>query len=207
MSRDLSRAVRWPLWSWRNLTVSAVALLALLAFVGNLTDGSSSASTSGAAPGGTATAPTAPSTPASTATTVSPSATGTPAPPTASSTVAQGSATAVAGAFVAAWAQPDAAEAAWLEAMRPWATPKLLASFAGADPRQVPATRLTGDPALARTTASAATVTVPTDGGTVEVSLERSGAAWRAGAIAPADAPPGAETPSLGPAPAGATGG
>ena len=39
MSTTLTRILRWPLWSWRNLTVTGAALLALLAVLGRATDG------------------------------------------------------------------------------------------------------------------------------------------------------------------------
>ena len=81
--------------------------------------------------------------------------------------------------------------------MKPWATASLLTSLDGADPRQVPATRVTGDAALVKTTPTSATVSVPTDGGRINVTLVRTGGTWKANALAPDDAPPGAPTPSL----------
>ncbi|HEY7721108.1 MAG TPA: hypothetical protein VIB11_04675, partial [Pedococcus sp.] len=77
MSGELGRVLRWPLWSWRNLTITAVALLALLAFVGRATDGRAS-SLPAAAPSTTSAETTAaapqPSTPAPTTTTQTPPA-------------------------------------------------------------------------------------------------------------------------------------
>ena len=38
----LGRAVRWPLWSWRNLTISAIVVLAFFAGLGRMTNGDGS---------------------------------------------------------------------------------------------------------------------------------------------------------------------
>src|SRR5690349_22556996 len=38
--RSLSRALRWPVWSWRNLGVTVAGVLLLGALVGRLTGGS-----------------------------------------------------------------------------------------------------------------------------------------------------------------------
>jgi hypothetical protein len=87
--------------------------------------------------------------------------------------------------------------------MTPWATPELLAWLKGTDPAQVPASRITGDAALRSTTGPTAVVGVPTDGGRVQVTLKQHRGTWAAAALAPDDAPPGAPTPSLGPARSG----
>ena len=199
MSGELGRALRWPLWSWRNLTITAVLTLALLAVVGRATDGqasprpaaapattSTSASTQGTIP-----ASSSPPTPRPTTTAAS-----TSAPPT-SGAVTKQSATAVAGAFVRAWSSDGASRDAWHAAMEPWASPELLRALASTDPAQVPADRVTGDARLTSSAKTSATVLVPTDGGDVLVTLTASGGGWKARDIAPADAPPAAETPSL----------
>lgn len=204
----LSRAVRWPLWSWRNLTLTAVAALFLLALAGRLTSGvGASAATPAPAPTtGVATVPSA--------TSMSPppaSPTGTPtrlvgaarqAPPSAD----PGSPVQVAAAFVTAWATTTGGPGRWLSGMKPWATASLVSSLIGTNPAQVPATRLTGDPALKSTQGMTAAVSVPTDGGRVLVQLVDQGGGWKAAALAPDDAPPGAPTPSLGPATASTRG-
>lgn len=198
MSGELLRALRWPLWSWRNLTITAVLTLALLAVVGRATDGqasprpaaapatlSTSASTHGAIPSSTSRP-----TPRPTTTTASTSA------PSAAGPVTNQSATAVASAFVRAWSS-DGSRDAWYAAMERWASPELLRSLASTDPAQVPADRVTGDGRLVSSAKASATVRVPTDGGDVLVTLSASGGGWKAQDIAPADAPPAAETPSL----------
>ena len=196
MSGELGRALRWPLWSWRNLTITAALMLALLAVVGRATDGQ--ASTRPAA------APAAPPTSASTQQTMSASPSPTPttttastSAPSASGPVTKQSATAVASAFVRAWSSDGASRDAWHAAMEPWASPELLRALASTDPAQVPADRVTGDARLTSSAKTSATVLVPTDGGDVLVTLTASGGGWKARDIAPADAPPAAETPSL----------
>jgi hypothetical protein len=197
---SLARAARWPLWSWRNLVVSAIAVLALLAGVGRLTDVLSADSSPSSNAVGASSAPTVP--------VASPSATGSPtglattAPPTtASSTTtgaSKGSPVEVATALVTAWATPGEGESQWLAGMKPWATADLVASMTGTDPTQVPATKVTGDAALRGMKARTATVSVPTDGGRVAVELVQQSGAWKADSLAPDDAPPGAPTPALG---------
>lgn len=197
MSGELGRALRWPLWSWRNLTITAVLTLALLAVVGRATDGQASPRPA-AAPATTSpsasiqgTIPASSSPPAKPTTLAA--STSAPPPPRA---VTKQSATAVAGAFVRAWSS-DGSRDAWYAAMERWASPELLRSLASTDPAQVPADRVTGDARLVSSAKTSATVLVPTDGGDVLVTLSASGGGWKARDIAPADAPPAAETPSL----------
>lgn len=198
MSGELGRALRWPLWSWRNLTITAVLTLALLAVVGRATDGQASPRLA-AAPATTSPSasiqgahPASSSPPAPRPTTLAASTSATP-PPRA---VTKQSATAVAGAFVRAWSS-DGSRDVWYAAMERWASPELLRSLGSTDPAQVPADRVTGDARLVSSAKTSATVLVPTDGGDVLVTLSASGGGWKARDIAPTDAPPAAETPSL----------
>lgn len=191
MSSNVTRVLRWPLWSWRNLTVTGAAVLALLAVVGRATDGQQSEPLA-SAPASTA-APT-------TAVTAAP--TSEPAPTThdassAPAVVAPGAATDVAVAFVTAWANDPQDADAWRAGMARWVTPELLAALDGTDPEQVPADRVVADAHLKATSGSASSVIVPTDGGPVEVSLVKAGTGWKVRDIAPAEAPPAAETPLL----------
>ena len=206
MSPRMLQWARWPLWSWRNLAVSTLAVLILLALVGRLT--SATASSSGAA-----TDPAPGPTPLSTATSqasVEPvpgtsSMTG-PATPsvgaTTSASTAAGSVVDKDGAqtaavrFVTAWASPDASAQAWLTSLRPLCTAAFQLTLETSDPGRVPASRVTG---TARVGASSdgALVTVPTDAGAVVVSVVREGKVWKVADIAPGDPPQGAPTPTL----------
>lgn len=191
MSSSVTRVLRWPLWSWRNLTVTGAAVLALLATVGRATDGQpsgplSSAPASTAAPKTTLTAaPTSEATPT------------THDAPSAPAVQSVARATEVAVAFVTAWANDRQDADSWRVVMARWATPELLTALGGTDPEQVPADRVVADAHLKATSGSASSVIVPTDGGPVEVSLVKVGTGWKVRDIAPADAPPAAETPSL----------
>lgn len=193
MSSSVTRVLRWPLWSWRNLTVTGAAALALLAVVGRATDGQQSGQLA-SAPAST-TAPTTPVTAAPTSE-LAPTTHDAPSAP-AAQTVAPGSATDVAVAFVTAWANDPQDADSWRAVMARWATPELLTALDGTDPAQVPADRVVADAHLKATSGSASSVIVPTDGGPVEVSLVKAGTGWKVRDIAPADAPPAAETPSL----------
>lgn len=205
----LSRAARWPLWSWRNLVITAIATLALLAGVGRLTDALSADSSTASRAVGPSSSPTVPV--ASFPSTAPPSGRVTTAPPstTAPSTAtaaSKGSPVEVATALVTAWAKPGQGESQWLAGMKPWATADLVSSMTGTDPTQVPATKVTGDAALRAIKTSTATVSVPTDGGRVAVELVQQSGAWKANSLAPDDAPPGAPTPALGATTAGSAG-
>lgn len=206
---SLSRAARWPLWSWRNLVITTIATLALLAGVGRLTDTLSADSSSSSSAVGPSSAPTVPA--ASLPATSPPSGPATTAAPTTSAPLAatpasKGSPVDVATALVTAWAKPGEGESQWLAGMKPWATADLVSSMAGTDPTQVPATKVTGDAALRAIKARTATVSVPTDGGRVAVELVQQSGAWKADSLAPDDAPPGAPTPALGATTAGSAG-
>lgn len=194
----LSRAIRWPLWSWRNLIVSLVLVLALLAALGRLTDQAGAVGAgrqaSAAAPSQSVVSP-SPSAPATFQ--VSPSTPSSTTSPETSRIGGPASPVFVASQFVAAWARSDRREQEWLAGMKPWATSQLVSSLTGTDPAQVPATKLTGEAALRASKGATATVVVPTDGGPVAIELTQASGRWRASALAPDDAPPAAATPDL----------
>lgn len=211
----LGKAVRWPLWSWRNLTISAITVLALFAGLGRMTNGDGAPAASATTPREATPASSAQATqpPATSAegTKSAPGATPTSTPTTAApapAKVSTSSPVEVATAFVTAWSNTDVGdESAWLTRMKPWASESLISSLSGTDPSQVPATRVTGDAALRSTRGASATVSVPTDGGRIAVAVVNARGRWRATTLAPDDAPPGAPTPTLGPASAPVTGG
>lgn len=193
-----TRALRWPLWSWRNLTITAVAVLVVMAALGRITAApqtSVAATVPLATPG--VSSPSTPTVPATDPPTTSALPSTSPSDSTPS--VDAHSPVASAAAFAAAWVHTTLGQATWLAGMRPWSTASLLASLKGTDPRQVPASRVTGDAALLRTSGTSAVVSVPTDGGRIAVSMIRTAGVWKANGLAPDDAPPGATTPSLGP--------
>ncbi len=203
MSPRMLQWVRWPLWSWRNLAVTTLAVLVLFAAIGRLTsatagppraaDTAASASTSGtenvSVPTGTQTLtaemPVTPSGAAASSRTDQDAEAG-----------SGGTTEEVATKFVSVWARPDQPAMSWLAALTPLTTASFRESLSGSDPARVPASKVTGA-ARGQQSGSRALVTVPTDAGALEVSVVREGGQWKVADIAPADAPPGAPTPTL----------
>lgn len=132
-------------------------------------------------------------------------------------------ATAAGDAVMRVFVRPDAGtdggaetsviEAGWWEALAPLLTPDAKDAYFYVDPAEVPATAVTGPAALVEpeadggpgTTAFLATVQVPTDVGTYDVLLARTGggAPWLAERISPPEAlsappsePPAADAPA-----------
>ena len=211
MIARLERWIRWPLWSWRNLTVTTVALLAIFTAIGRLT---TTADLGAERPprNTVATVPTAsptetPASPAP-ATTAAPgtSAQASPGQPGRPVAPQPGSRTPVevAALFATAWAQPSASQATWLSDLEPLATPEFLASLRTVDPARVPASKVLDSGSLTSSGDQRATVRVATDAGgmTVTLVVVQSGK-WLVADIAPADQPPGATTPPLSPSPTG----
>lgn len=90
---------------------------------------------------------------------------------------AEGEATEVAVAAVAAWARPDLRYEQWWAGLSPFLSWQAQEAFASVDPGNVPASAVTGD-ARAEPGESPflSTVVVPTDVGTVQVLLSRQSA-------------------------------
>ncbi|MFH5824286.1 hypothetical protein [Georgenia sp. AZ-5] len=88
---------------------------------------------------------------------------------------ARADAEARAAEFMRAFARPDLPAEEWLDGLRPLMAPEARDYYAAVDPRQVPASAVTG-PATAQETGSAylATVVVGTDAGDYAVTLTRT---------------------------------
>jgi hypothetical protein len=84
---------------------------------------------------------------------------------------------AAAVAFVRAWARPGLAEVQWFAALQPLVTSTYANVLQDEEPWSVQAHRVTGPPAGSGDS-QGATVTVPTDAGTVVVTAVRSGTSW-----------------------------
>lgn len=90
---------------------------------------------------------------------------------------AEGEATEVAVAAVAAWARPDLGYEQWWAALSPFLSWQAQEAFASVDPALVPASAVSGEAqAEAGESPFLSTVVVPTDVGTVEVLLSRQSA-------------------------------
>ena len=207
MSGQASTILRWPLWSWRNLTVTAVAFLLLLFGLGRVIEPAKLTLTTTRAP-----LVTASPTPSVSSPTVaplsagpSPSATATapgttPSPSAVSGASRNESVTRLATAFAQAWSSSGRSQREWSAGIQSFVTPALAAGLAQTDPARVPATKVTGEAVLLAASATTAHVRVPTDGGSIVVTLNRAlSGPWQVSDIAPAGQPPGAPTPDLRP--------
>jgi hypothetical protein len=178
---------RWPLYSPRRFFSCLAVLLALVA-VSNMIFGGSSlppadrdatASAATVSPSGTGTPtdslplPTGSSLPSGTETAPSPTA----SPRPATSGGAQQAAT-TALAFTRAWADHAKPPAQWLAGVSRYADPEFATQLKSTDPRNVPASKVTGAPHPVAVYYASATVEVPTDAGTEAVELVSDGRTW-----------------------------
>lgn len=195
MSDRLHRLLRWPLWSWRNLTVSALGLILLLAAVGRVSAALSPSpvgtTTTRSATTSTATTPSAP-TPVSS----SPATRTTVATAQAPQTVANGSCEQTAADFLRAWARPTAKQQ-WLPGMQPYATQELLDQLRTTDASSVPASKVLGRPEVKASNRESMTVRILTDAGRIDLVLARSDGACLVEDLQPVNDVPGAPTPEL----------
>jgi hypothetical protein len=195
--------LRWPLWSWRNLSASAVVVLLALFGIGRAIEpaGPTSPEDGVAVATSQPTVPApVPDEPSSAGSSLSPTtapgttltASGAPQP------AAGDSVTMLATAFATAWSSAGRSQAEWNAGIRPFVTAALATGLARTDPANVPATKVTGEAVLLTAAATSAQVRVPTDGGSIVVTLQRGAAGpWLISDVAPADQPPGAPTPDL----------
>ena len=215
MIARLEQWVRWPLWSWRNLVVTVVAVLVLFTAVGRLTNDRASASGGPSArPAASATAPatgpisSVPPTIAGSTPTAPSTATAAPSTlrPTASATTGQpavtGTPTQVAVEFTRAWTRTTLDQATWLSGLKPHVTADYLSALSSVDPGRVPASRVVDSGRQLSTSGQQALVQVGTDGGAMTVTLVLHAPTWLVADIEPANLPPGAPTPTLTPTPA-----
>ena len=83
------------------------------------------------------------------------------------------------------WAQkwvhhPDGMKAAeWLDALRPLTTEEYLAVMATVEPANIPSTKVTGPPVAKESYTTSVKVTLPTDGGDLDITLISTPQGWR----------------------------
>jgi hypothetical protein len=202
-----SNVLRWPLWSWRNLSVTVAAVLLVLFGVGRIIEPSKVTLSTPHVSRISATPTPSPSLASGPSAAASPQV---PAPvpsTTAATSAASGvpanqSVTRVATAFAQAWSSSGRSQQEWTRGIQPFVTPALAVGLAQTDPARVPATKVTGEAVLLAASATSAQVKVPTDGGSIVVTLSRaSSGPWRVSDVAPAGQPPGAPMPDLHPRP------
>ena len=204
----LDRALRWPLWCWRNLVVTLVVLLVLLGAAGRV---SASRAPSGASARGADQRPARPAAGRDVPAWTTPAPGGVPTTPARPAPIRRTSSgptppagpgqsvTRVAEAFAQAWSRSSLPPSAWLRGVRPWVTPTLARGLSETDPSRIPATRVIGEAQLVRASRDTAAVLVPTDGGPITTMLTRVRSRWLVAGVAPAGQPPAAPTPSLAP--------
>ena len=205
MTGRASKVLRWPLWSWRNLSVTTAAVLLVFYGMGRVVEPAKISISAFHAPAVTS-SPTAsspsPVEPSAAASSPGPAA----LPSTPSSTVLSASGnesvTRVATAFAQAWSSSGRSQQEWTSGIQAFVTPALAAGLAQTDPARVPATSVTGEALLLTASATFARVRVPTDGGSIVVTLTRAASRpWQVSDVAPVGQPSGAPTPNLHPAP------
>jgi hypothetical protein len=204
MTGRASKVLRWPLWSWRNLSVTTAAVLLVFYGMGRVVEPAKISISTFHVPTVTS-SPTASSPSPSKSTTASSPGPETPPSTPSSSTdlSASGSesVTRVATAFAQAWSSSGRSQQEWTSGIQAFVTPALAAGLAQTDPARVPATRVTGEALLLTASATFARVRVPTDGGSIVVTLTRAASRpWQVTDVAPVGQPSGAPTPNLHPA-------
>ncbi|MFI5612323.1 hypothetical protein [Amycolatopsis sp. NPDC051903] len=87
----------------------------------------------------------------------------------------------VAKQWATAWVNhPEGiSNADWLKGMRPLTTDEFLPVMSTVDPANIPATRVTGEPAVESSFTSSVKVIVPTDGPKLLITVVNTGAGWR----------------------------
>lgn len=166
----------WPLRSPRHLITSAIGLVVVGIVVallippaqpgaGSQDGGTSTGHPSGSPTGDSSSGGTTASTTQETRLTA-PLSTATPAPPASQ-------ALAVAVSFTKAWANHPAGITSqqWLAGLKPYTTDEYLPQLASVDPANIPATKVTGAAVSIESTTSSVVADVPTDGGTLKVTV------------------------------------
>ena len=202
MTGQATDLLRWPLWSWRNLSVTAAAVLLAFYGMGRVIEPAKTTPTREQVP-------VVAESPASLTSSGSPMTASIPVPAPAvtatftspvHSTGKSESVTRLATAFAQAWSSSTRSQPEWMRGIQPLVTPALAAGLAHTDPALVPATKVTGEAALLTASSTLAHVTVPTNGGSIVVTLHRSSSGpWLVSDVEPADQPPGVPTPDLQP--------
>lgn len=87
----------------------------------------------------------------------------------------------VAKLWAQAWVNHPAGmtNAQWLDGLRPYTTDEFLPQMSSVDPANIPATRVTGDPAATQSFTTSLQVLVPTDGPKLSITVSQTPAGWR----------------------------
>jgi len=85
--------------------------------------------------------------------------------------------------FTEAWLRRSLSEQAWHAGLAKLSTKALSESLVGVDPKGVPATRRTGEPTIVLRSDLFAQAAIPTDAGTLKLTLLKQGSDWVVDAI------------------------
>ncbi|MDN5795871.1 MAG: hypothetical protein L0H79_08990 [Intrasporangium sp.] len=206
MTDLIQRLIRWPLWSWRNFTVTVVLALVSLGALGRV--GAALTLDAGPPAPGPSAAASVIATPTSSSSTAT-------APPTSATEIVAESAAAAPGEpvsdcaqaaelFIHAWARPSLTSTAWLAGLKPYAAHPLLERLATTDPARVPATRILTDPQPVEDPGDGEAFRIVTDAGPVIVRAVKAERVCVIHDVHPDNDVHGAPTPRLGPAETGA---
>ncbi|MEU4239684.1 hypothetical protein [Actinoplanes sp. NPDC026619] len=105
---------------------------------------------------------------------------------TAPSAPAAPAAVSAAVGYVTAWARPGLARDSWYAAVRDLVIAQYARLLADTDPATVPARSVTGAARVLTSTTAVVVAAVPTDAGTVEVTVVNSGDRWLVATARPA---------------------
>ena len=206
MTGRASKVLRWPLWSWRNLSVTTAAVLLVFYGMGRVVEPAKiripalHVSSATVSPAVSSLSASKSSTVASSPDPVAVPSTKLPSPVLGAP--GSESVTRVAAAFAEAWSSSGRSQQEWTSGIQAFVTPALAAGLAQTDPARVPATKVTGEALLLTASVTSAQVRVPTDGGSILVTLTRTASRpWQVSDVAPVGQPSGAPTPNLRPAP------
>jgi hypothetical protein len=174
----------WPLRSPKHLTTAVVVLVVLITAIGivvpKLVARGNGPATGPGAPGalpsrttGNYPAPDYPSTSLPTRLSA-PLKSPTSAPPNSD-------ALRVAKAWATAWVNhpPGTTNAQWLDGLRPYTTDEYLPQMSTVDPANIPATKVTGEPATTQSYTSSMDVQISTDGPKLAITVVSTAAGWR----------------------------
>lgn len=199
MTARASKVLRWPLWSWRNLSVTTAAILIVFYGLGRVVEPAKISISAVQSPSVTAGPSPSPSTSSPFVSSPVPATVPSAKSPSGGLGAAGSeSVTRVATAFAGAWSSSGRSQQEWTRGIQPFVTPVLAAGLAQTEPARVPATKVTGEALLVTVSATSARVRVPTDGGSIVVTLARAASGpWLVSDVAPAGQPSGAPTPDL----------
>lgn len=174
----------WPLRSPRHLIGAVIGLAVLLTALGIILPKAvgKQAKAAPPGPGQTTSAPANPpglAAPVPTTATLptrlsTPLETPTSAPP-------NGDALRIATDWAKAWVNHPAGmtNGQWLDGLRPYTTDEYLPRMATVDPANIPALKVTGDPAVTASYPDSVHVTIPTDGPKLSITVVSTNAGWR----------------------------